>query len=208
MRVPASRDLGTAVLGEAQTRTRSPSDAHDPVWRVAPHANHDTPRIEARVELSPQVIHRDLKPENLLLAREPHSAFPTVKIIDFGLSKARATRDVCASFLGTRGYLAPEMVLNRRPRAFEPARHRRRRRVDCVGIAARRRVSRASQAADVLGSRGHVGLRGHRLRAALRLPALRRRRGAHQFSERFEEIRAAVPVVGARPVEGRAGFAC
>ena len=59
------------------------------------------------------VIHRDLKPENLLLAREPHSAFPTVKIIDFGLSKARATRDVCASFLGTRGYLAPEMLKRR-----------------------------------------------------------------------------------------------
>jgi len=36
-----------------------------------------------------------------------------VKIIDFGLSKARATRDVCASFLGTRGYLAPEMLKRR-----------------------------------------------------------------------------------------------
>ena len=59
------------------------------------------------------VIHRDLKPENLLLAKEPHSAFPTVKIIDFGLSKARQTRDVCASFLGTRGYLAPEMLKRR-----------------------------------------------------------------------------------------------
>lgn len=60
------------------------------------------------------VIHRDLKPENLLLASTPsQSAFPTVKIIDFGLSKARQTRDVCASFLGTRGYLAPEMLKRR-----------------------------------------------------------------------------------------------
>ena len=69
------------------------------------------------------VIHRDLKPENLLLARESPVGFPTVKIIDFGLSKARQTRDVCASFLGTRGY---KMVIDRCPRAFE--RHRRRRR--------------------------------------------------------------------------------
>jgi serine/threonine protein kinase len=59
------------------------------------------------------VIHRDLKPENLLLAKESPVGFPTVKIIDFGLSKARATRDVCASFLGTRGYLAPEMLKRR-----------------------------------------------------------------------------------------------
>ena len=59
------------------------------------------------------MIHRDLKPENLLLATEPQASFPTVKIIDFGLSKARQTRDVCASFLGTRGYLAPEMLKRR-----------------------------------------------------------------------------------------------
>ena len=117
------------------------------------------------------VIHRDLKPENLLLAKESPVGFPTVKIIDFGLSKARATRDVCASFLGTRGYLAPEMVIDRCPRAFE-----RRRRVDCVRIAAargeRRRVSRAAQAADVQRGRRHVGLRRHRVCLAVRLPAL------------------------------------
>ena len=37
--------------------------------------------------------------------------------------------------------------------------------------------------------------------------SLRRRRGADQFPKRFEEVRIAVPVVGARAVEGRAGFA-
>jgi len=64
---------------------------------------------------SKNIIHRDLKPENLLLKYKPN---PTrnlesleVKIIDFGLSKCLAPADVAASsFLGTRGYLAPEML--------------------------------------------------------------------------------------------------
>ena len=79
---------------------------------------------------SQHVIHRDLKPENLLLEREPPpSASPTVKIIDFGLSKmlplareggVEATNNpdafyhTASSFLGTRGYLAPEMLKRKR----------------------------------------------------------------------------------------------
>lgn len=53
------------------------------------------------------IIHRDLKPENLLLTSKSPDA--RVKIIDFGLAKMvhdTKTR----SFLGTRGYLAPEML--------------------------------------------------------------------------------------------------
>lgn len=65
---------------------------------------------------SKNIIHRDLKPENLLLKRKPGTGAPTatdleVKIIDFGLSKCMAPANVIASsFLGTRGYLAPEML--------------------------------------------------------------------------------------------------
>lgn len=59
------------------------------------------------------IVHRDLKPENLLLKRKPK---PTeeidVKIIDFGLSKAME-ESVARTFLGTRGYLAPEMLQRR-----------------------------------------------------------------------------------------------
>mmetsp|Transcript_7760 Transcript_7760/g.23704 ORF Transcript_7760/g.23704 Transcript_7760/m.23704 type:complete len:402 (-) Transcript_7760:176-1381(-) len=52
------------------------------------------------------VVHRDLKPENLLL-----TAKKEIKIIDFGLSKMLPEPDIQAtSFLGTRGYLAPEML--------------------------------------------------------------------------------------------------
>ncbi|CAM9388887.1 unnamed protein product, partial [Ectocarpus sp. 6 AP-2014] len=55
------------------------------------------------------IIHRDLKPENLLLTSK--GAAPEVKIIDFGLAKVLGAGDDRAqSFLGTRGYLAPEML--------------------------------------------------------------------------------------------------
>ncbi|KAJ0397294.1 hypothetical protein ATCC90586_008809 [Pythium insidiosum] len=54
------------------------------------------------------VIHRDLKPENLMLTSK--SAGAEVKIIDFGLAKLLDEDAKTQSFLGTRGYLAPEML--------------------------------------------------------------------------------------------------
>lgn len=51
------------------------------------------------------IVHRDLKPENLLLTSPSNE----IKIIDFGLSKI-LTEPLASSFLGTRGYLAPEML--------------------------------------------------------------------------------------------------
>ena len=53
------------------------------------------------------IIHRDLKPENLLLTSTGKDA--EVKLIDFGLAKVMQD-DVARSFLGTKGYLAPEML--------------------------------------------------------------------------------------------------
>ena len=38
--------LGTAAMFSAQTPTRSPRDTRDRIQRAAPHANHDTPKIE------------------------------------------------------------------------------------------------------------------------------------------------------------------
>lgn len=63
---------------------------------------------------SQNIVHRDLKPENLLLCRKPKNSQDSVdvKIIDFGLSKCM-TEPVAQSFLGTRGYLAPEMLQRR-----------------------------------------------------------------------------------------------
>ena len=59
-------------------------------------------------------VHRDLKPENLLLKRIPKSPQDDidVKIIDFGLSK-EMEEPIARTFLGTRGYLAPEMLQRR-----------------------------------------------------------------------------------------------
>ena len=53
------------------------------------------------------IIHRDLKPENLLLTASGKDA--QVKLIDFGLAKVMQ-EDTARSFLGTKGYLAPEML--------------------------------------------------------------------------------------------------
>lgn len=54
------------------------------------------------------IIHRDLKPENLLLTNKGVRA--EVKLIDFGLAKVIMQDSVASSFLGTKGYLAPEML--------------------------------------------------------------------------------------------------
>lgn len=63
------------------------------------------------------IIHRDLKPENLLLKSRPdgekEGARVECKIIDFGLSKFIQIGGMGTSFLGTRGYLAPEMLQRR-----------------------------------------------------------------------------------------------
>ncbi len=53
------------------------------------------------------IIHRDLKPENLLLTSKNKDS--EIKLIDFGLAKIMQD-DVARSFLGTKGYLAPEML--------------------------------------------------------------------------------------------------
>ncbi len=53
------------------------------------------------------VVHRDLKAENLLVV-DPQADYPTVKLIDFGFSTI-LRHNLTGSFLGTGGYLAPEI---------------------------------------------------------------------------------------------------
>ena len=59
---------------------------------------------------SMNIIHRDLKPENLLLTSKDSSNIE-IKLIDFGLAKIiNDPSQSATSFLGTKGYLAPEML--------------------------------------------------------------------------------------------------
>ena len=54
------------------------------------------------------IVYRDLKPENILLDAHGH-----VRLADFGLSKeipAEVTQELFTSFVGTIGYLPPEMI--------------------------------------------------------------------------------------------------
>lgn len=61
------------------------------------------------------IMHRDLKPENMLLTRKEHHHDVTrmldVKIIDFGFAKVMKDGATSTSFLGTGGYLAPEILM-------------------------------------------------------------------------------------------------
>jgi serine/threonine-protein kinase len=59
------------------------------------------------------VVHRDLKPENIFIVRRPFDGSDLVKILDFGIAKARGdTRLTNAGELfGTPQYLAPERII-------------------------------------------------------------------------------------------------
>ncbi|MBK6693535.1 MAG: protein kinase [Myxococcales bacterium] len=65
------------------------------------------------------VVHRDLKPANLFLTTGRQEGAPTIKVLDFGLSKivrGEALGDVSLSktyaFMGSPAYMSPEQIRN------------------------------------------------------------------------------------------------
>lgn len=84
-----------------------------------PEAVHVARSVLAAIKHMHQrgIVHRDLKPENMLLAvsrkrRTGTGPGMTVKIIDFGFAKVLEHGATSSSFLGTGGYLAPEILLH------------------------------------------------------------------------------------------------
>jgi serine/threonine-protein kinase len=65
------------------------------------------------------IVHRDLKPANLFLAQTRHG-MPSVKVLDFGISKAAGAGDVSAALtqtttvVGSPLYMSPEQWLSAR----------------------------------------------------------------------------------------------
>jgi serine/threonine protein kinase len=55
------------------------------------------------------IVHRDIKPENVMLTHADDE-YPTVKLIDFGLSRLVGPKDVCTVPCGTLTYVAPEVL--------------------------------------------------------------------------------------------------
>ncbi|XP_074641297.1 serine/threonine-protein kinase D3-like isoform X1 [Tubulanus polymorphus] len=60
---------------------------------------------------SKSIVHCDLKPENVLLSTE--TAFPQVKLCDFGFARIIGEKSFRRSVVGTPAYLAPEVLKNK-----------------------------------------------------------------------------------------------
>jgi serine/threonine-protein kinase len=62
------------------------------------------------------IVHRDVKPANLFLARRP-TGRPTVKVLDFGISKAPASGNEAnltrtSALMGSPSYMSPEQLVS------------------------------------------------------------------------------------------------
>jgi PAS domain S-box-containing protein len=58
-----------------------------------------------------QIMHRDIKPNNILVG--PHDTF---KLLDYGAAKELKDRDISATMVGSRPYMAPEQIMGRSQR--------------------------------------------------------------------------------------------
>lgn len=86
-----------------------PVNMPQPTHHFSPNNHHTRTQVMSAIAYlhSQGVVHRDLKAENLLVV-DPTADFPTVKLIDFGFATI-LRHNLTGSFLGTGGYLAPEI---------------------------------------------------------------------------------------------------
>ena len=55
------------------------------------------------------IIHRDIKPENILIKKLENNKY-LYKLTDYGFSKLLTQSHKAQSYLGTEGYIAPEII--------------------------------------------------------------------------------------------------
>jgi len=58
-----------------------------------------------------QIMHRDIKPNNIMIGPDD-----TVKLMDYGAAKELQDRDISATMVGSRPYMAPEQIMGRSQR--------------------------------------------------------------------------------------------
>jgi len=68
------------------------------------------------------IAHCDLKPENVLLS-SPDTAFPQIKLCDFGYARFIEESQFRQTMVGTPAYLAPEVLLKKGERAASTVTH-------------------------------------------------------------------------------------
>ncbi|AEB08328.1 protein kinase domain-containing protein [Desulfobacca acetoxidans] len=60
---------------------------------------------------SHHIMHRDIKPNNIIIG--PHD---TIKLLDYGAAKELKDRDISATMVGSRPYMAPEQIMGQSQR--------------------------------------------------------------------------------------------
>jgi PAS domain S-box-containing protein len=58
-----------------------------------------------------QIMHRDIKPNNIMLGPDD-----TVKLMDYGAAKELREREISATMIGSRPYMAPEQIMGKSQR--------------------------------------------------------------------------------------------